>query len=70
MTYNRYKTGQRAAQYISKELGKTLSSLTAERRRVYFLPTIQQMGSKDRAAIFQRLCIRTRTAGGTMHRYR
>ena len=49
------KTGQRAAQHISEELSKTLSSLTAGRRRGYFQPAIQQMGSKDRAAIFRRL---------------
>ena len=64
------KTGQRAAQHISEELSKTLSSLTAGRRRGYFQPAIQQMGSKDRAAIFRRLCIRTRTEGVTLHSYR
>jgi integrase len=69
INYYRCKTGQRAAQHILDELSKTPSSLTAGRRRGYFLPTIQQMGSKDRAAIFRRLCIRTRTEGVTLHSY-
>jgi integrase len=70
VTYNRMKTGVRAAQELSPELQKMLASVAAGRTSGYFLPSIQRMDSKDRATIFRRKCHTLGIKGVTLHSYR
>lgn len=70
LQYHRQKTGQRAALRVSDALLKQLEGAASGRTEGYFLPSIQQMGAKDRASIFRRACNRTGITGVTLHSYR
>jgi len=68
--YHRMKTGQRAALRASEQLLQQLKAAAGGREKGYFLPAIQQLGSKDRASIFRRACNRLGIIGVTLHSYR
>jgi len=70
ITYQRCKTGVRAAQAVSPELQLALQGVAAGRTSGYFLPSIQRMDSKDRATIFRRKCLQLGISGVTLHSYR
>lgn len=70
ITYQRLKTGIRAAQAISPKLIKMLKGLSARRKKGFFTHFLQKMDSKDRATLFRRKCKSLKISGITLHSYR
>ena len=70
LTYHRHKTSSRAALRLSAKTVRLMVRLTRGRRKGFFLPAIERQESKDRAAIFARLCRRNHIEGITLHSYR